>query len=423
MHTKQHVLRVLIVLALISLFGTAVAAAPIHQDDPATGDADVTGAPAGANAPSAILAPADQVIADDLIVQYSACIGTDCVNGEDFGYDTLRLKENNLRLHFDDTSVSSGFPSNDWRIIINDSASGGAAYFAVEDATAGRQVFRIDAGARVDALHVDAAGRVGFGTANPATTVHLRNGNTPAIRLEQDGSGGFPPQAWDLAANEAGFYIQDVTNANLRPFRIRPGAPHNSLVINAGGDVGLGTDAPAGPFEVREGADSLMLLEATTGNLTIKGALAQNSDVNVKENFSLVNGLDVLARVTGLPISTWNFKAEDAVVRHMGPMAQDFYAAFGLGNDDRHIATLDTGGVALAAIQGLSQLVQEQDAQLAQLAQQNEALEARIEALEHGQPSTGILSGNTWSFALLLLATVLWLLIPRLVKARAAGNS
>lgn len=86
---------------------------------------------------------ADQVIADDLIVQGSICTGFDCVNDESFGADTLRLKENNLRIHFDDTSTTGGFPTNDWRIVINDQASGGSSYFAIEDATAGTTLFRL----------------------------------------------------------------------------------------------------------------------------------------------------------------------------------------------------------------------------------------------------------------------------------------
>ena len=66
-------------------------------------------------------ASADRVIADDLIVQGSNCVGLDCVNNESFGFDTLRLKENNTRIKFDDTSSSAGFPANDWMLSANDS--------------------------------------------------------------------------------------------------------------------------------------------------------------------------------------------------------------------------------------------------------------------------------------------------------------
>ena len=61
---------------------------------------------------------------DDVIISFSLCVGNDCVNGESFGFDTIRLKENNLRIHFQDTSNSASFPTNDWRIVINDSSNG-----------------------------------------------------------------------------------------------------------------------------------------------------------------------------------------------------------------------------------------------------------------------------------------------------------
>ena len=93
-------------------------------------------------------AAADQVIPDDLIVQGSECVGLDCVNNMTFNYDTLVLRENNLRIFFDDTSVSAGYPANKWRLIANSELSGGANFFAIEDATAVRQVFRACASSR-----------------------------------------------------------------------------------------------------------------------------------------------------------------------------------------------------------------------------------------------------------------------------------
>lgn len=88
------------------------------------------------------LAIADQVIPDDLIVQSSLCVGFDCVNDESFGFDTVRLKENNLRIKFEDTSVGT-FPSNDWEIEINASASGGSNHFAIRDVTSNETLFRL----------------------------------------------------------------------------------------------------------------------------------------------------------------------------------------------------------------------------------------------------------------------------------------
>lgn len=192
-----------------------------------------------------------QVIAMDLIVQGSECVGLDCVNSESFGFDTERLKENNLRIHFDDTSNSASFPKRDWRIVINDSGNGGAEYFGIEDATAGRQVFRIEGNAPLNALYVSDAGDVGIGTDVPVVEVHAVDGNTPALRLEQNGSNGFTPQTWDVAGNETNFFVRDVTNGSKLPFRIRPSAPDNSIYIDTDGDVGMGTSSPDATMHVR----------------------------------------------------------------------------------------------------------------------------------------------------------------------------
>jgi hypothetical protein len=190
-------------------------------------------------------ATADQVIPDDLIVQGSACVGLDCVNNEAFGFDTLRLKENNTRITFFDTSTLSGFPANHWTITANDSASGGASYLAFDDATGGTQPFRVTAGAPTASLFVDSSGRIGLRTATPLLDVHIATGNTPAHRLEQNSSGGFPAQTWDIAGNEANFFVRDLTGGSRLPFRIRPGAPTSSIDIAASGNVGLGIASPA----------------------------------------------------------------------------------------------------------------------------------------------------------------------------------
>ena len=92
---------------------------------------------------------------------------------------------------------------------------------------------------------------------------------------------------------------------------------------------------------------------------------APPSDRNVKERFETVDPRVILAAVARLPIERWSYKGEP--VRHLGPMAQDFAAAFGLGADDRHIFPLDAAGVALAAIQGLQALAQAQATRLAAL--------------------------------------------------------
>ncbi len=194
----------------------------------------------------------DQVIPDDLIVQGSACVGLDCVNGEVFGFDTIRTKENNDRIQFDDTSTGAGFATNNWQIRANSSANGGASFLSFVDQGAtgnsetGTIVFEVDAGAAANALKVGSNSKVGLRTATPVLDVHANTTDTPAIRLEQNNSGGFTAQTWDIAGNEANFFVRDVTAGSRLPFRIRPGAPTSSLDINANGNVNIGTAGSGG---------------------------------------------------------------------------------------------------------------------------------------------------------------------------------
>lgn len=112
------------------------------------------------------------------------------------------------------------------------------------------------------------------------------------------------------------------------------------------------------------------------------GSWSSLSDRNAKTNFTSINPREVLERVSRLPIGTWNYKSQDPGVRHIGPMAQDFAAAFQVGESDRRITTVDADGVSLAAIQGLNSLVREQEEQIAGLRQENEGLVGRLDKLE-----------------------------------------
>jgi hypothetical protein len=191
----------------------------------------------------------DQVIPDDLIVQGSLCVGFDCVNNEAFGFDTIRLKENNTRILYDDTSTSAGFPANDWQLTANDSASGGASKFSIEDITGAKVPFTITAGAATNSIFVDSTGRLGLRTSTPNLDIHANTSNTPAIRLEQNSSGGFTAQTWDIGGNEANLFVRDMSTGRL-VVRIRPGAPSSSVDIAADGDVGIGIASPQSKLHV-----------------------------------------------------------------------------------------------------------------------------------------------------------------------------
>ena len=173
-------------------------------------------------------------------------------------------------------------------------------------------------------------------------------------------------------ANHPGSFVwADSTDADFASAR------DDHFHVKATGGVGLNVNG--GWMEIYIDTPSNRFLHTSTGAwLTTGGVWTNGSDAASKENFTPVDGRDVLRRVAALPITAWNFKAEDPAVRHIGPMAQDFRAAFGLGSDDKTIGTLDADGVALAAIQGLHGLVREREAQLADMAARLEQKEGEI---------------------------------------------
>jgi len=112
------------------------------------------------------------------------------------------------------------------------------------------------------------------------------------------------------------------------------------------------------------------------------------SDRNLKKNITPVDTDAILKKVSELPISTWTYLDEPAEVRHLGPMAQDFHARFGLGNDDRTYHSVDAHGVALAAIQALEHVVKQQEQRIEKLERENRALGLRLRSLD-GRKQTG----------------------------------
>ncbi|HEU0300424.1 MAG TPA: tail fiber domain-containing protein [Longimicrobium sp.] len=106
------------------------------------------------------------------------------------------------------------------------------------------------------------------------------------------------------------------------------------------------------------------------------------SDRARKENFLSIDGEDVLSRLRGVPVTSWNYLSQDRSIRHMGPMAQDFYAAFGLGESELLINSLDIDGVNLAAVQALTARTDALQAENQRLRTENAELRARMDRLE-----------------------------------------
>ncbi len=260
--------------------------------------------------PKMTISVEDQVIPDDLIVQGSTCTGFDCVNGESFGVDTLRLKENNLRIHFEDTSTSAGYAANDWRIVANDQPSGGANYLAFEDSTAGRQPFVVEAGAPASALYVDSTGNIGLQQSAPGLDLHITTSDTPAMRYEQTSAGGFTAQTWDIGANEANFFVRDLTGGSRLSFRIRPGAPTSSIDISGSGDVGIGTASPTEKLHVSTGsngedANTFILIDNLNATGTSAAAIVRAQANTATVNFQAHGSARTVSRF-GQVLGGWN---------------------------------------------------------------------------------------------------------------------
>ncbi|MFQ5527963.1 MAG: tail fiber domain-containing protein, partial [Thermoanaerobaculia bacterium] len=183
------------------------------------------------------------------------------------------------------------------------------------------------------------------------------------------------------------FRIRNTQIAQVFDFKVapggfvinRPGVAKANLIMDATGKLWLGS-----------GGSSMEVLP--TGDMTIAGTLTQNSDRAAKENFESVDPQEVLQKLVDLPIETWNYRDNSEGVRHMGPMAQDFRAAFGLGHTDTGISVVDLDGVALAAIKGLAGKLDAKEQQLAALEQQNlemaellERVSAQVSALSTGR--------------------------------------
>jgi hypothetical protein len=169
---------------------------------------------------------------------------------------------------------------------------------------------------------------------------------------------GYKFQVWASADTDGvariGYYdYGGNTVLSVAPGNVEYDAPGSvggrMTILGSNGYVGFGNANPGYPLHMGSGA-----------HVTAGGSWTNASDRNAKREFAPADTAAILARVEELPIQTWSYKSESASVRHVGPTAQDFAAAFDVGDDDRFIGTVDADGVALAAIQALSRRVNEQ---------------------------------------------------------------
>ncbi|ABX07727.1 hypothetical protein Haur_5099 (plasmid) [Herpetosiphon aurantiacus DSM 785] len=252
---------------------------------------------------------------------------------------------------------------------------------------------------------------IGGGESNTATGDHTTigagrqntaNGNFSSIL---GGSGNSTSADYSVAAGEnavaahRGSFVWASTQA-APDATITSTAP-GQFIVRAPGGAWFGSSTQV---DMPNGA----ILATDSGAFLSKGGTWSNSsDKHRKTQFAAIDPHALLTKLAAIPMQSWSYINEDPQIRHLGPTAQDFYAAFGLGTDDRHIATVDADGVALTAIQGLYQLNREQAAVITDL-------ETRLAALETATPSPArsvwLLAGG-WGSLLLIVG---WLVGRRM---------
>jgi hypothetical protein len=295
----------------------------------------------------------DTLFTDDVSAKGGVCAGFDCTSPESYGLATAKLKANNTRLKFEDTSSSAGFATTDWQLSANDTFSGGLNKFFVEDLTTATAPVVIEGGSPNNALYVDSTGRIGLRTSTPARDLTISAPITTIIRMEQSTS---PFQAWDVVANDANFYVRDV-NHEQNPFIIRSSAPYNSLVIDTTGRLGLGVVSPLYQIHHSSGA------RLDAGNWVNASSRAVKQDIHDLDAGAAMSALKAMEPVT------FAYK-ENPAETNVGFIAEDV---------PELVATADRKGLSsMDVVAVLTKVIQEQQRTI-------EDLQTRMQHLEQHQ--------------------------------------
>jgi hypothetical protein len=350
----------------------------------------------------------------DLNVSSGLCVNCELTASTEDGVIRIQNNAPYLELSTDRFQGKSWFIRN----------SAGGEYFEITDKGTpfDRVPIRIQNGASSNSFFLNSEGNLGLGTSIPKAELHITGKGefkSPSILLEVLGDTIKDSYSWEVGSDFRGFSIRDTT-AGRTPFTIASGSPSGSFRVNTDGSVGIGTTIPDSPLHVlskstlarvivaehagSEAARNMMNLKnngitqfrlidtspdgdawqfsnTDSGlNISLQGSGSQefliqddgdvwinNGTIMVtsyrasKKNFRELDSQEILRRVADLPLSDWNYKKDADTVRHIGPVSEDFYDAFGYGEDDQHISPNDLAGVAIAAAQGLFEQVKEKD--------------------------------------------------------------
>jgi hypothetical protein len=259
--------------------------------------------------------------------------------------------------------------------------------------------------------HITSGGTQGFlGGGNGNTLSALYGAIAAGISNTVSGEGGYVAAGGYNTASGVGAVIDGGFNSTAAGnFATIPGGYVNSAAGTYSFAAGArASAAQTGTFVWSDGSDGDAILTSTrayqflaraSGGVTFwtnaastvgamlapgSGTWASASDRNLKTDVARIDDAAVLDKVATLPIERWSYKSERGV-RHVGPMAQDFYAAFGVGEDDKHITSIDEDGIALAAIKALHSENADARAAVKALRAENAALRAQLDALKTSQ--------------------------------------
>jgi hypothetical protein len=294
-------------------------------------------------------------------------------NASNIGYGSVAFGENtrasgNLSFAAGRATIASGAESV---ALGNNGAATADRAFAFNGTASAVGGVAIGSGAQAtgdDALALGPSSIAG-GLASITIGPSIANGNFGvAIGLQNSASGQFSVAIGKNArtANRQGAVVLGDACASFSSDSVYPTANNQFVARACGGIRFYTTQNLSSGVEVAPGG----------------GSWSSISDRNRKENFVTVDGEDLLARLRRVPVSTWNYKTQERTIRHMGPMAQDLHAAFGLGESDVMINSVDIDGINMAGVQALDARTERQDARIRALEAENADLKARLARIE-----------------------------------------
>jgi Chaperone of endosialidase len=307
---------------------------------------------------------------------HSTVAGGSLNKADDF-YSTISGGRNNVAKSIETGAATVG--GGEFNQVLNDAATVGGG----KSNTSSGSASTISGGANniASGQHSTVAG----GSSNKATAnqsavgggeENIASGQNAAIpgshRNQARGDYSFAAGYKARAATDGSFVWNDRSVVNGNDSLVS--TADNQFLVRAKGGVDFKTDN----FAVSNSNNNALFIVDINGNATLAGTLVEQSDRNAKMNFSPVSPKEILAKISILPISTWSYK-DDPYVKHIGPMAQDFKAAFGVGVNETTISVIDRDGVAFAAIQALQQMLVEKENEIQDLLNRMSRLEQSMQ--------------------------------------------